>query len=48
MFSEDCKNYESILNASLDLFFQNYNEFMKLKPSSDDNKIRIAKKNKMH
>ena len=44
MFSEDCKNYELILNASLDLFFQDYNEFMKLKPSSDDNKIRITKK----
>lgn len=47
MFTDDCKNYELILNTSLDEFFKNYNEFMKLKPISDDNKIRITKKIKI-
>ena len=47
MFSHDCSNYELILNTSLDAFFKEYNEFMNLKPTSDENKIQITKKIKI-
>ena len=47
MFSDDCNNYELILTTSLDAFIKEYNEFMNLKPTTDENKIRITKKIKI-
>ena len=47
MFSDDCNNYELILTTSLDAFLKEYNEFMNLKPTTDENKILITKKIKI-
>jgi hypothetical protein len=47
MFSDDCNNYELILTTSLDAFIKEYNEFMNLKLTTDENKILIKKKIKI-
>jgi hypothetical protein len=44
MFSDDCNNYELILRTSLDAFIKEYNVFMNLKLTTDENKILITKK----
>lgn len=44
MFSDDCNNYELILNTSLDVFLSNYNQLMNLKSISGKNDEFITKK----